>query len=295
VSVEYDDGYKLDLFQDKEGHAFIPGYSLDELKKKYLNKVYYIKDQRIQFFIKFPPDSSQLNDVLAVEKYAIEMIALLAQKKLQEITLSEKLTTTQYNRIKECSPLDERNYKERFEAFLEKYHHLEMLGIYSESLKYADYTENQKYLTVFLEDFEQRTNIYDDIISKSTLFNEMLEAKYLNNKKIAINKDTGFSVLTDDRQELKLSSLSSGEQQEIIFLYELLFKADEDSLVLIDEPETSMHVEWQSQFIPDLKKIRQVNHNLSFLIATHSPQIIGNDWDLSVDLFNLTKENNKNA
>jgi predicted ATPase len=302
VSVEYDDGYKLDFSTNNSSHTIFPN-NLSELKKKYLNKVNYIKDQRLQpdikikndgedrSFIKIPRNSI----VLTVEKYAKEMVELLAQKKQEETKLAEKLTATQFNRIKEHAPLDEKDYKERFEAFLEKYHQLETLGIYSEPLKYAEYTENRQYLTVFLEDFEQRVNIYNEIIPKSSLFSKILEAKYFNNKKIAINKDKGVSVLTDSEQELKLSNLSSGEQQEIIFLYELLFKADEDSLVLIDEPETSMHIEWQSQFIPDLKKIRQINNNLSFLIATHSPQIIGNDWDLSVDLFSLTKENNKNA
>jgi predicted ATPase len=276
---------------------------MSEPRIKHTNKVYYIKDQRLQPDIKIKNNGENLpfikiprnSIVLTIEKYAKEMAELLAQKKQEETKLSEKLTATQFNRIKERVPLDEKKYKERFEAFLEKYHQLEMFGIYSEPLKYAEYTENKQYLTVFLEDFEQRVDTYHEIIPKASLFNDLLTAKELNNKKIAINKDKGFSVLTDNGQELKLSSLSSGEQQEIIFLYELLFKADEDSLVLIDEPETSMHVEWQRQFIPDLKRIRQLNNNLSFLIATHSPQIIGNDWDLSVDLFSLTKGSNPNA
>jgi predicted ATPase len=260
---------------------------MSEPRIKYTNKVYYIKDQRLQF-----PSSSQ---ILTVEKYAKEITTFLLVKKQEENTLSEKLTATQFNRVKECLPLDVKVYRERFEAFLEKYHQLEMLGIYTEPIQYADYTENQRYLTVFLEDFEQRVNIYNEIIHKASFFEDMLESKDLGNKKITVDKNKGFSVITDAGQELKLSNLSSGEQQEIILLYELLFKVTEDSLVLIDEPETSMHVEWQRQFIPDLKKIRQVNNNLSFLIATHSPQIIGNDWDLTVDLFNLSKGNSQNA
>jgi predicted ATP-binding protein involved in virulence len=296
VSVEYDDGHKLDLFVKAEGHTSISPYSgLNDLKNKYANKVYYIKNQRPQLYFNSDQNSILVDNVLTVEKLAGEMQTLLTQKKSEEGKLSEKLTTTQFNRIKECTPLDEKDYKERFEAFLEKYLQLEMLGIYSEPLQYADYTENRQYLTVFLEDFEQRVNIYKEIIPKSSLFNDVMAAKKLNNKKITITKDKGFSVITDSGQELKLSNLSSGEQQEIIFLYELLFKVKEDSLVLIDEPETSMHIEWQRQFIPDLKKTRQVNNNLSFLIATHSPQIIGNDWDLTLDLFSLTQENNKNA
>jgi predicted ATP-binding protein involved in virulence len=297
VSIEYDNGYKLSFSMTNNGHTIIPK-NLSELKKNYANRVYYIKDQRLAPYIRLLSNAaiSQIPDgSLTVENYAKEMALLLLNKKQEESKLSEKLTATQFNRIKECTPLDEKDYKERFEVFLEKYHQLEMLGIYSEPLQYADYTENRQYLTVFLEDFEQRVNIYNDIIPKSSLFNDVLVAKELNNKKISINKDKGFAILADNGQELELSNLSSGEQQEIIFLYKLLFRAKEASLVLIDEPETSMHIEWQSQFIPDLKRIRQVNNNLSFLIATHSPQIIGNDWDLTVDLFDLSKGNVKSV
>jgi predicted ATPase len=276
---------------------------MSEPRIKHTNKVYYIKDQRLQPQIEIKKNGLESPSikirrdaiVLTVEKYTKELVDFLKQKKEEETILSEKLTSTQFNRIKECLPLDEKDYKERFEAFLKKYHQLEMLGIYSEPLKYADYTENRQYLTVFLEDFEQRINIYNEIILKTSLFNDMMDEKELTHKKITINKDKGFSILTDAGQELQLSYLSSGEQQEIILLYELLFKVKEDSLVLIDEPETSMHIEWQRQFIPDLKRIRQVNNNLSFLIATHSPQIIGSDWDLTVDLFNISKGNDKNA
>jgi energy-coupling factor transporter ATP-binding protein EcfA2 len=191
VSVKYEDGYQLDIFPNKGGQTVHTTANLSELEKKYANKVYYIKNQRLQpdikikndgeasSFIKIPRNSI----ILTVEKYAKEMIELLKQKKQEETALSEKLTATQFNRIKECAPLDEKDYRERFEAFLEKYHQLEMLGIYSDSLKYADYTDNRQYLTIFLEDFEQRINIYKEIILKSSLFNDMLDDKKLTNKK----------------------------------------------------------------------------------------------------------------
>jgi len=44
---------------------------------------------------------------------------------------------------------------------------------------------------------------------------------------------------------LKLTDLSSGEQQEVVMLYELLFCVQPGTLVLIDEPELSLHVVWQ--------------------------------------------------
>jgi predicted ATP-binding protein involved in virulence len=82
---------------------------------------------------------------------------------------------------------------------------------------------------------------------------------------------------------LPVTSLSSGEQHELVLLYELLFKVNPDSLILIDEPELSLHIAWQQQFLQDLQKITQLA-SFDVLIATHSPQIIHDRWDLTVEL-----------
>lgn len=81
---------------------------------------------------------------------------------------------------------------------------------------------------------------------------------------------------------MKLTELSSGEQHEVVLLSELLFKATENSLVLIDEPEISLHVVWQKEFLNDIKEII-VLKNIDIVIATHSPQIINERWDLTVN------------
>ncbi len=71
-----------------------------------------------------------------------------------------------------------------------------------------------------------------------------------------------------------------------------MFKTKENSLILIDEPEISLHVTWQKEFLKDLLNIAEIN-NISFCIATHSPQIINNYWDLTTDLYTLaTKKGN---
>ena len=66
-------------------------------------------------------------------------------------------------------------------------------------------------------------------------------------------------------------------------LYELLFKAKPNSLVLIDEPELSLHLGWQVEFLKDLQNIAKLR-NFDVLLATHSPEIISDRWDLTVEL-----------
>ena len=65
-------------------------------------------------------------------------------------------------------------------------------------------------------------------------------------------------------------------------MHELLFRA-KNSVVLIDEPEISLHVAWQTEFLKDLGDMAALS-GFHALIATHSPQIISARWDLTVEL-----------
>jgi predicted ATP-binding protein involved in virulence len=63
----------------------------------------------------------------------------------------------------------------------------------------------------------------------------------------------------------------------------LLFKVKPNTLILIDEPEMSLHISWQQEFLKDLQKITKLS-GLDILMATHSPDIINDRWDLTVEL-----------
>ena len=73
-----------------------------------------------------------------------------------------------------------------------------------------------------------------------------------------------------------------------VLLYELLFKVEPGALVLIDEPEISLHVAWQKEFLKDILSVIAVQR-INVILATHSPQIINDRWDLTVDLEEIGK------
>ena len=102
-------------------------------------------------------------------------------------------------------------------------------------------------------------------------------------KKISIHPKEGFVFTNDNGKELKETELSSGEQHALVMFYELLFKVPKNSLVLIDEPEISLHVAWQKEFLNDMADIIKVK-KFDVLIATHSPSIIDDNWHLTVEL-----------
>lgn len=110
-------------------------------------------------------------------------------------------------------------------------------------------------------------------------------------KKIKISKEYGIQIFSDNN-EIELNDLSYGEKQEIILFFELIFSTDESLMILIDEPELSLHVAWQKKFINDLFNIiknKNVNKNINIIIATHSPYIIGKYEENQIDLGELHK------
>lgn len=137
-------------------------------------------------------------------------------------------------------------------------------------------------LSVYVRDVEKKLSVFDEIANKIDLFKEIINNRFLY-KQMAVSRDKGFTFTTSDGHPLAPASLSSGEQHELVLFYALLFKVKPNSLILIDEPEISLHVAWQEQFLKDLQEITKLS-SFDVLIATHSPQIIHDRWDLTVEL-----------
>ena len=142
----------------------------------------------------------------------------------------------------------------------------------------------RKVLWAYLDDVQKKLDVFEELLPRVELFKNIVNSRFLYKKfKIDIEKG-GFIFQSDhDGSIVPPTALSSGEQHEIVLTYELLFKASPGSLILIDEPELSLHVTWQRKFLEDIAKISELA-DLDFLVATHSPSIIHNRRDLMVRL-----------
>lgn len=140
----------------------------------------------------------------------------------------------------------------------------------------------QMALSLYVEDMEKKFAIFDEIEEKVEILKEIINSRFLY-KKMLVSKNEGIYFVNDTGEKLSFGELSSGEQHELVLFYELLFETKENSLILIDEPEISLHVEWQSKFLKDLARAAK-NSMFDVLLATHSPQIIADRWDLTVEL-----------
>ena len=83
---------------------------------------------------------------------------------------------------------------------------------------------------------------------------------------------------------IPLTQLSSGEKQLIILLTESLLQKSKETLFIADEPELSLHIEWQRKVI---SSITTLNPNAQIIIATHSPEIVGKFKDKAINMENI--------
>jgi predicted ATP-binding protein involved in virulence len=93
--------------------------------------------------------------------------------------------------------------------------------------------------------------------------------------KIEIDRENNSLVFRKEKSIIPLERLSSGEKQLLIILFTVFLMEEEPAILLMDEPEISLHIGWQQQLID---VIRDLNPNCQLIIATHSPSIFGNGW-----------------
>jgi energy-coupling factor transporter ATP-binding protein EcfA2 len=137
--------------------------------------------------------------------------------------------------------------------------------------------DEQSAFHVILNDREQKLQPFSEVVNKAERLLQSLNSK-LAPKTVKFDVAEGYQVLTATGKPLPLESLSSGEQHELVLLHELLFEVPPNSLILIDEPELSLHVTWQQDLLRELMEIAALS-NLDFVLATHSPYIIGEGND----------------
>ncbi len=141
----------------------------------------------------------------------------------------------------------------------------------------------RRVLWTYLEDSERKLSTFQTLLDRVQLLRDIVNSRFLF-KELEIHPDAGFRFITDSGAEIAPSQLSSGEQHELVLLYDLLFNVQPNSLVLVDEPEISLHITWQQQFLNDMQRIASLA-DLRFIVATHSPQIIHTWWDRAVSLY----------
>ncbi len=256
-------------------------------------QVHLIKEQRLfkktivqkheRSFLR--EDKTQTVMVDAIQTYADDLKQLIRDISQKSFIQTQELDSSYPKRLtNENNILQQNEYEKKFNALKDKQQRLTHFGLYESKQEFLNYNKNDaKALSVYLKDFEQKLSVFDELLEKLELFSNILNERRFTFKSIKINRSKGFYFETVKGKELELGQLSSGEQHEVVLLYELIFNVKPDVLVLIDEPEISLHVSWQKEFLSDLLKIVKIQ-KIQVLVATHSPSIINDRWDLVYNL-----------
>ncbi len=104
--------------------------------------------------------------------------------------------------------------------------------------------------------------------------NDIFKILDLDIKFMGLSKDEKSTPMftNSSKIEFDINALSSGEKQLFLRTLSIKMLEPEDSIILIDEPEISLHPKWQQKIIEVYKKIGKNNQ---IIVATHSPHILG--------------------
>lgn len=107
-----------------------------------------------------------------------------------------------------------------------------------------------------------------------TKFQDLIDELFSETNK-TINRQSNEILFFQDGDTLTPYQLSSGEKQMLVILLTVLVQDNQHYTLFMDEPEISLHVEWQQRLI---ELIRQLNPNVQIILTTHSPALIMNGW-----------------
>jgi predicted ATPase len=139
--------------------------------------------------------------------------------------------------------------------------------------KYLDYQVNIG--NRIISELQQgHTDAAQQLSKQKTRFQDIVDELFAETGKkiVRTENEIRFSQIGET---LVPYQLSSGEKQMLAILLTVLVEDMQHYVLFMDEPEISLHIEWQKQLI-DL--ILELNPNVQILLTTHSPAVIMNGW-----------------
>lgn len=106
------------------------------------------------------------------------------------------------------------------------------------------------------------------------LFQELIDQLFSYTDK-RIDRQSNEIAFVQDGERLMPYQLSSGEKQMLVILLTALVRNGQHCVLFMDEPEASLHIDWQQKLIG---MIRQLNPQVQLILTTHSPAVIMEGW-----------------
>ncbi|HUK99786.1 MAG TPA: AAA family ATPase, partial [Nitrospirota bacterium] len=171
-----------------------------------------------------------------------------------------------------------------------------------------DQMENTEFLYLYLRDVKQLRKLARESLAamqrktghqktiekeafKAVEFFKLLESTFMSD----LIHETRIRVQVRHAGALTFRELSEGEQQLLTVVGMLRFTRDEDSLFLLDEPDTHLNPAWGIEYLNILRKHADTGKNSHLLIATHDPLVLTNLRRNQVAILERNEESGKVA
>lgn len=117
----------------------------------------------------------------------------------------------------------------------------------------------------------------EELYHKKQAFIEMINGLFAETGKQinSSDEDNRISFICKNGYKLSPYKLSSGEKQILIILLRSLLQNNKEVIYFMDEPEISLHIDWQKKLI---RNVKTLNPNCQIVLASHSPAIVMDGW-----------------
>lgn len=287
VSEDIDYEELISQYQYDDIDEAMPENALDlynYLKKK---KCVLISEQRAKFshiHRRGPESFEQIN--YAIESIKNELKEIILQTQAEFARKSQDIDASFVKRLFDIKKgYSEVEYNEKAIVLQRLIQDIQSYGL-AKDLN-INYNYNPKYseaLKVYIDGMINKMRVYLTLYMQMSLFDALVNKKGLSNKEMKIGGYEVIKIVDKKGKVVPLRKLSSGEQNLIILYYDLIFKSKNGNLLLIDEPENSMHNAWLIDMLEDYENMAEMN-KLQIIFATHSSVFINGNYELTYDLY----------
>jgi len=185
-------------------------------------------------------------------------------------------TSRRRTRKKKRSTIELQTAYQRMYDFLQRRGSSNIMGSF-ENFTHG-YNENPQLRNV-VDDIDQIEQRISQVMTPRNLLVSLIQDMFSGNKTVKFGEDS-IDVISSKQEDIGVKSLSSGEKHILQLFIESLLVGP--STLMIDEPELSLHIDWQNEFTSTMN---QLNNSMQLILATHSPEIMANVSDERI--FNL--------
>ena len=148
--------------------------------------------------------------------------------------------------------------------------------LYQLQRKYLDYQVNigNRIIAVLQQGGADAAVEAQRISNAKKKFQDMVDKLFAETGKCLVRTSNEI-LFTQIGETLSPYQLSSGEKQMLVILLTVLIEDNRPYVLFMDEPEVSLHVEWQQKLI---EMIVSLNPHVQIILTTHSPAVIMNGW-----------------